>query len=220
MTILLASQRVRLYDSKELDDVLQAMAHKAATLLPPTHAALIGIQRRGEPLAQRLREYIAHRTGQPQLPLYPLQVKRYADDLQVLHTYTQLTENPALGGLDLANTTLLVVDDVLFEGHSLLRTCAYLAQLGARRVHTAVLYARRSLRRSTCWSRSAALPGNWSNSSPNAYRIAGPPSQSVHQAWNMPVCGTYEKANKCCCSTRSNQTRSTIVTAASTFREM
>jgi len=142
MTILLASQRVRLYDSKELDDVLQAMARKAATLLPPTHAALIGIQRRGEPLAQRLREYIAHRTGQPQLPLYPLQVKRYADDLQVLHTYTQLTENPALGGLDLTNTTLLVVDDVLFEGHSLLRTCAYLAQLGARRVHTAVLVDR------------------------------------------------------------------------------
>ncbi|WP_196304782.1 hypothetical protein [Pseudomonas fluorescens] len=31
MTILLASQRVRLYDSKELDDVLQAMARKAAT---------------------------------------------------------------------------------------------------------------------------------------------------------------------------------------------
>lgn len=106
MTILLASQRVRLYDSNELDDVLQVMARKAAPLLPPTHAALIGIQRRGEPLAQRLREYIAHRTGQPQLPLYPLRVKRYADDLQVLHTYTQLTENPALGGLDLANTTL------------------------------------------------------------------------------------------------------------------
>jgi pyrimidine operon attenuation protein/uracil phosphoribosyltransferase len=139
MTILVASQRLRLYDSDELDVVLQTMARKAATLLPPTHAALIGIERRGQPLAQRLREYIARQTGRPELPVYPLQVKRYADDLQVLHTYTQLTENPALGRLDLANTTFLVVDDVLFEGHSLLRTCAYLAQLGARRVHTAVL---------------------------------------------------------------------------------
>ncbi|WP_335944818.1 phosphoribosyltransferase family protein [Pseudomonas sp. G166] len=142
MTILLASQRLRLYDSNELDDVLQTMARKAATILPPAHAALIGIQRRGEPLAQRLRQYIAHHTCQPELPLYPLQIKRYADDLQVLHTYTQLTDNPALGKLDLANTTLLVVDDVLFEGHSLLRACAYLAQLGARRVHTAVLVDR------------------------------------------------------------------------------
>jgi pyrimidine operon attenuation protein / uracil phosphoribosyltransferase len=142
MTILVASQRLRLYDSDELDVVLQTMARKAATLLPPTHAALIGIERRGQPLAQRLREYIARQTGRPELPVYPLQVKRYADDLQVLHTYTQLTENPALGRLDLANTTFLVVDDVLFEGHSLLRTCAYLAQLGARRVHTAVLVDR------------------------------------------------------------------------------
>lgn len=142
MTILLASQRVRLYDSHELDDVLQAMARQASALLPPAHAALIGIQRRGEPLAQRLRQYMAHQTGQPALPLYPLKVKRYADDLQVLHHFTQLTENPALDRVDLANTTLLVVDDVLFEGHSLLRTCAYLAQLGARRVHTAVLVDR------------------------------------------------------------------------------
>ncbi|MDX5372461.1 MAG: DUF2238 domain-containing protein [Pseudomonadaceae bacterium] len=31
---------------------------------------------------------------------------------------------------------------VLYEGHSLLRTCAYLAQLGARRVHSAVLVDR------------------------------------------------------------------------------
>lgn len=142
MTIRPTRQRLRLYDSNELDNVLQTMACKAATMLPPTHAALVGIQRRGEPLAQRLCQYIARQTGQPELALYPLQVKRYSDDLQVLHTDTQLTENPALGGLDLANTTLLVVDDVLFEGHSLLRTCAYLAQLGARRIYSAVLVDR------------------------------------------------------------------------------
>ncbi|AHC36043.1 phosphoribosyltransferase [Pseudomonas fluorescens] len=142
MTILLATQRLRLYDSNELDNVLQAMARKATHLLPASHTALIGLQRRGEPLAQRLRQCIARQTGQPELPLFPLQVKRYTDDLQVLHTYTQLIENPGLGNLDVANTTFLVVDDVLFEGHSLLRTCAYLAQLGACRVYTAVLVDR------------------------------------------------------------------------------
>lgn len=76
------------------------------------------------------------------MPLYSLKVKRYADDLSVLHSRTELIENPLLGTLDLASTTLLIVDDVLFEGHSLLRTCAYLAQLGARRVYTAVLVDR------------------------------------------------------------------------------
>lgn len=142
MSSLIASPHLRLYDSDELDGVLQAMAHQAAALLPPTQAALIGIQRRGEPLAQRLQQHLARLTGQPELPIYPLKVKRYADDLKVLHAHTELTENPVLIGLDLANTTLLVVDDVLFEGHSLLRTCAYLAQLGARRVYTAVLVDR------------------------------------------------------------------------------
>jgi pyrimidine operon attenuation protein/uracil phosphoribosyltransferase len=142
MPDLPANQRLRLYDSDELDSVLQAMARQAATLLPPAQAALVGIQRRGEPLAQRLRQHLSHQTGQPELPLYPLKVKRYADDLKVLHAHTALTENPLLNTLDLANTTLLVVDDVLFEGHSLLRTCAYLAQLGARRVYTVVLVDR------------------------------------------------------------------------------
>jgi pyrimidine operon attenuation protein/uracil phosphoribosyltransferase len=142
MPTLLASQRLRVYDSDELDGVLQAMARQAAALLPPAQAVLIGIQRRGEPLAQRLQQHLSRQTGQPELPLYPLKIKRYADDLSVLHAHTQLTENPLLGALDLASTTLLVVDDVLFEGHSLLRTCAYLAQLGARRVYTAVLVDR------------------------------------------------------------------------------
>lgn len=142
MAMLLTSQKLRMYDSNELEYVLQTMARKATAMLPQSHVAVIGIQRRGEPLAQRLRHYIACQTGQQQLPLYPLQVKRYSDELQVLHTHTQLIENPALMGLDLANTTLLVVDDVLFEGHSLLRTCAYLAHIGARRVYTAVLVDR------------------------------------------------------------------------------
>ncbi|NOM77323.1 phosphoribosyltransferase, partial [Klebsiella pneumoniae] len=80
------------------------------------------------------------------LPLYPIKVKRYADDLSLLHAHTQLTENPELANLNLAETTLLVVDDVLYEGHSLLRTCAYLAELGARRVLSAVLVDRHACR--------------------------------------------------------------------------
>jgi pyrimidine operon attenuation protein/uracil phosphoribosyltransferase len=62
MSPLIASPHLRLYDSDELDGVLQAMAHQAAALLPPTQAALIGIQRRGEPLAQRLQQHLARLT--------------------------------------------------------------------------------------------------------------------------------------------------------------
>jgi pyrimidine operon attenuation protein/uracil phosphoribosyltransferase len=137
-----AGRRFCLYDTLELDAILQAMASHAAALLPPQQAALVGIQRRGEPLARMLQRHLARLTGQAELPLYGLKVRRYADDLSLLHAQTELTENPQLARLDLAGTTLLVVDDVLYEGHSLLRTCAYLAQLGARTVRTAVLVDR------------------------------------------------------------------------------
>lgn len=137
-----AGQRLCLYDAEELDGILQAMARQAAALLPPGQGALVGILRRGEPLARLLQQHLARQTGQAELPLFALKVKRYADDLRLLHAQTALTENPQLAALDLANTPLLVVDDVLYEGHSLLRTCAYLAQLGARQVRTAVLVDR------------------------------------------------------------------------------
>ncbi|MCY1516686.1 Bifunctional protein PyrR [compost metagenome] len=93
-------------------------------------------------MASMLQKCYCNQTGAPAPVLYRLKVKRYADDLSLLHPETALTENPELAALNLAETPLLVVDDVLYEGHSLLRSCAYLAQLGARRVHTAVLVDR------------------------------------------------------------------------------
>jgi pyrimidine operon attenuation protein/uracil phosphoribosyltransferase len=137
-----AGQRFCLYSAAELDGILQRMARQAAALLPPGRGVLVGMLRRGEPLARLLQQHLARQTGQAELPLYPLRVKRYADDLSLLHAQTALTESPELAALDLLNSTLLVVDDVLYEGHSLLRTCAYLTSLGAREVRTAVLVDR------------------------------------------------------------------------------
>ena len=141
-----APSGVRLYDEQDLDSVLRTMAHQALAFMPAQPMVLVGIQRRGEPLAHRLQLHLQQLTGAAPLPLYPVKVKRYADDLSILHAHPQLTENPELANLNLADTTLLVVDDVLYEGHSLLRTCAYLAQLGARRVLSAVLVDRHACR--------------------------------------------------------------------------
>lgn len=129
-----------LYDATELEGMLDRMAHAARALLPVGRSALVGILRRGEPLAQRLqRRLLEH---DPALQVHALKVKRYADDLSLLHPQVHLEENPELAGLAQAGMTLLVVDDVLYEGHSLLRTCAYLASLGAREVRCAVLVDR------------------------------------------------------------------------------
>jgi pyrimidine operon attenuation protein/uracil phosphoribosyltransferase len=137
-------QRLCLYDGQELQAILTTMALQAAALLPPGKAALVGILRRGEPLARLLQERMAQLTGRPLVPLYSLHVKRYADDLSLLHADTLLSETPQLAALPLRTTPLLVVDDVLYEGHSLLRTCAYLAQLGAQEIRTAVLVDRQA----------------------------------------------------------------------------
>jgi pyrimidine operon attenuation protein/uracil phosphoribosyltransferase len=131
-----------LYDTEELETVLACMARQLASRLYGQPFAMVGILRRGAPLAEMLQRHYSHQTGEAAPPLYRLKVQRYADDLRLLHPGTALTESPELAALDLAVTPLLVVDDVLYEGHSLLRTCAYLAQLGARKVQTAVLVDR------------------------------------------------------------------------------
>ncbi|WP_371227025.1 phosphoribosyltransferase family protein [Pseudomonas sp. QE6] len=136
------ARRLCLYEAEELEAVLQDMACRADPLLPKGRSALVGVLRRGEPLARLLQQKLVQQLGREEIPLYPLKVKRYADDLSLLHPETLLTESKELGALDLADTTLLVVDDVLYEGHSLLRTCSYLAQLGARSIRTAVLVDR------------------------------------------------------------------------------
>lgn len=138
-----AGERFRLYSATQLEAVLDSMARQAAALFDVRHdVALVGILRRGLPLAEHLQQALIER-GLPRWPLYPLQLKRYADDLSLLHPETALTENPELAELDLARTRVLLVDDVLYEGHSLLRASAWLARLGAVEVRTAVLVDRR-----------------------------------------------------------------------------
>ncbi|WP_455230647.1 phosphoribosyltransferase family protein [Geopseudomonas aromaticivorans] len=138
-----AGERFRLYSAQQLDGVIEQMARQAAALfVGRREVVLVGILRRGEPLAQRLQSALVDHCGLPRWPLYPLHLKRYADDLSLLHAETALTENPELAALDLSRTSLLLVDDVLYEGHSLLRASAWLAQLGAMETRTAVLVDR------------------------------------------------------------------------------
>ncbi|WP_160287170.1 phosphoribosyltransferase family protein [Pseudomonas sp. QL9] len=129
-----------LYDTTELEGILDRMALEARALLPVGRSALVGILRRGEPLARHLQQRLLEHD--PALQVHALKVKRYADDLSLLHPQVHLEDNPQLASLVQAGMTLLVVDDVLYEGHSLLRTCAYLASLGAQDVRCAVLVDR------------------------------------------------------------------------------
>lgn len=135
--------RTCLYQTGELNAVLDNMAWQAAGLLAGRNQImLVGILRRGAPLAEMLQQRLLRDFGLNQLKRMNLQIKRYADDLTLLHPETQLTEVPEHAALELADTTVLVVDDVMYQGHSMLRAVEYLARKQAAEIRTAVLVDR------------------------------------------------------------------------------
>ncbi len=136
-------QRTCLYSTSDLDAVLADMARQTAGLLTGRkQIAIVGLLRRGAPLAEMLRDRLARDYGLSNLPLYKLHVKRYADDLTLLHPETELTVSAEQAALDLTNATVMVVDDVLYRGHSLLKAVEYLAGKNPLEIRTVVLVDR------------------------------------------------------------------------------
>jgi len=138
-----SGERICLYQTAQLDAVLDNMAWQAAGFLTTKERIMIvGILRRGAPLAEMLHNRLVSQFDFANIGLMNLQIKRYADDLTLLHPETKLTENPMQASLDLTDTTILVVDDVMFRGHSMLRAVEYLARKRAAEIRTAVLVDR------------------------------------------------------------------------------
>jgi pyrimidine operon attenuation protein/uracil phosphoribosyltransferase len=134
-----AGERFCLYTTADLDIVLDRMAAEAAALLAGAEKPmLLGILRRGAPLAGMLQARLKSRFGLD-IPRHGLKLKRYGDDLTLLHPDTQLTESAEFAALDVSGATILVVDDVLYQGHSLARLLGYLVQRGVPVIRTAVL---------------------------------------------------------------------------------
>ncbi|MDP3677849.1 MAG: phosphoribosyltransferase family protein, partial [Methylotenera sp.] len=132
-----------MYQTAQLDAVLDQMAWQAAGFLTAKeHIMIVGILRRGAPLAEMLHARLMRNFKLAKMDLMNLQIKRYADDLTLLHPETKLTENNQYASLDLTNTTVLVVDDVMYHGHSMLRAVEYLARKQAIEIRTAVLVDR------------------------------------------------------------------------------
>lgn len=132
-------ERFCLYATADLDLVLERMAAEAAALLAAAERPLLlGILRRGAPLAAMLQRRLLADFGLD-VPRHGLKLKRYGDDLTLLHPDTRLTESAEFAALDLSGTTILVVDDVLYQGHSLARVLGYLSQRRAPVIRAAVL---------------------------------------------------------------------------------
>ena len=133
------ADRFRLYDEAALEPVIDDMARQAALLLDATPTVLLGMLRRGAPLADRMLARLKVHAPWASISRLDLKVKRYADNLELLHPETAL-EAPA--NVDLLNRRVIVVDDVLYQGYSLMRVFEWLATQKPAQVHAAVLVDR------------------------------------------------------------------------------
>ena len=74
-------------------ELMEQMAREAFILLKGSEkVVIIGILRRGAPLAERLVEILVKKYALPNPLRLDLSVKRYADDLTILYPETKLTE--------------------------------------------------------------------------------------------------------------------------------
>src|SRR5574337_652917 len=95
--------RTCLYNTAQLAAVVEEMARQAAGLLSGrSRVAVVGILRRGAPLADRLTEALISRHDCPPPLRLDLAIKRYADDLTLLHPETKFTKNVQHETLDLS----------------------------------------------------------------------------------------------------------------------
>ncbi len=129
---------VLLADADEVEDLLDRLAEQIRPHVGE-RTALVGILRRGAPLAHRLAERLSRYTGFA-VPVGELEVRRYSDTLELLHERPELNDAPL--ALEVEGRHLVLVDDVLYSGESLFRAACHLRSAGARRLQTAVLCTR------------------------------------------------------------------------------
>jgi pyrimidine operon attenuation protein/uracil phosphoribosyltransferase len=101
----------------EIDLVLARISAEILEKLGPHEEfAIIGIRRRGVPLAQRLCSKIEAILKRP-VPLGILDITLYRDDLTTISNRPMLRET--LIDFDMTNLSLILVDDVLHTGRTI-----------------------------------------------------------------------------------------------------
>jgi pyrimidine operon attenuation protein/uracil phosphoribosyltransferase len=122
------SERTTILDARAMSRALQRMAVEILELAHGTDAVvLIGIQRRGVELAQRLARLIEKAEGVT-VPQGALDITLYRDDLQTVGPRPVVGETHLPG--DLTGKHAVIVDDVLFTGRTVRAALDELADFG------------------------------------------------------------------------------------------
>ncbi|MDR3288629.1 MAG: bifunctional pyr operon transcriptional regulator/uracil phosphoribosyltransferase PyrR [Peptococcaceae bacterium] len=107
----------RLMDADDLRRVITRIAHEIVEKNQGTKdLVLIGIRRRGAPLAERLQQAI-YQFEQVTVPLGVLDITLYRDDLSNINEQPVVRETNI--PFDIEGKTVVLVDDVLFTGRTI-----------------------------------------------------------------------------------------------------
>ena len=133
--------RQRLVDAPGVSEILGTMAAQVIERCQgPAPVVLVGIQRRGVELSERLAALMTPRLDSP-LALGKLDITLYRDDLQTIGPRPMVAETVLPASLD--GATVVIVDDVLFTGRTVRAALDEIADFGRpRRVLLAVLVDR------------------------------------------------------------------------------
>jgi len=133
--------KTQLMDAAQMQRSVSRIAHEIIERNKGvSDVALVGIRRRGEPIARMLREAILRFEG-VEVPVGSVDITYYRDDL------THKTPDPTLNRtdipFDLRDRTVILVDDVLYTGRTARAAMDALMDIGrARRIQLAVLIDR------------------------------------------------------------------------------
>jgi pyrimidine operon attenuation protein / uracil phosphoribosyltransferase len=136
-----AEERTTLLDARAMSRALQRMAVEILELSHgTTDLVLIGIQRRGVELAERLAKLIEKEEG-ANVPRGALDITLYRDDLGTVGPKPVIGETHLPG--DLTDKHAVIVDDVLYTGRTVRAALDELADFGRpKRISLCVLVDR------------------------------------------------------------------------------
>ena len=134
-------EKAQIMDKQAMKRAIHRIAHEIIEKNKGTgNVVLIGIQRRGIPIAKILADHI-ERTEGTRPPTGTLDITFYRDDLSLL------AEHPVLNGTDIpfgiTNRDVVLVDDVLFTGRTTRAAMDAIMEVGrAKTIQLAVLIDR------------------------------------------------------------------------------
>src|ERR1700746_1014448 len=134
-------QKMQLMSASEIERTLVRLAHEIVERNGGTEGlGLIGIRRRGVPMAERLGKFI-ERIERSTVPVGTLDITFYRDDLSTLGPKPVVQKSDI--GFDIEDKSIVLVDDVLFTGRTIRAALDALFDHGRpRRVQLCVLIDR------------------------------------------------------------------------------